>query len=378
MKTVYLDNSATTQVCRSAADKVLELMVEKYGNPSSLHTMGYEAEQEIVAAREAVANMLGVKPREVTFTSGGTEANNLALLGAARARKRMGNRIVTTSIEHPSVLAAVQELEKQGFETVYITPESDGRVDPEKLAQAVDTGTILVSMMWVNNEVGAIQPVEQVKRIITRKKAPALFHVDAVQAFGKLPTRPAKLGIDLMTVSGHKIHAPKGIGALYVGGGTRILPNTFGGGQENNLRPGTEAAPLIAGLGAAVTALPEPTEQLQQIRKLRDYTKERLLGLPGVEINSPEDGLPYLLNFSVPGIRSETMLHHLAAGGVFVSSGSACAKGKLSHVLESMGLSPDRIVSAIRVSFSRMNTQEDADALVKGVSEGMKILARAR
>lgn len=378
MNTVYLDNSATTQVCRPAADKVMELMVEKYGNPSSLHTMGYEAEREVAAAREAVANILGAKPREITFTSGGTEANNLALLGAAHARRRMGSRIVTTSIEHPSVLAAVQQLEKQGFEAVYIHPGADGTVDPEHLDRAVNTDTILVSMMWVNNEVGSIQPVDQVKRIIKRKKAPALFHVDAVQAFGKLPVKPAKLGIDLMTVSGHKIHAPKGTGALYVGEGARILPHTFGGGQESGLRPGTEAAPLIAGLGAAVKALPDTMEQLQQMKELRDYTRERLLGLPGVEINSPEGGLPYLLNFSATGIRSETMLHHLASKGIFVSSGSACAKGKLSHVLESMGLSHDRIISAIRVSFSRMNTREDADALVRGVSEGMEVLARAK
>lgn len=378
MKEVYLDNSATTRVCPQAAQKVMELMVEKYGNPSSLHTKGYEAEQELAAARESVAKQLGVQPREIFFTSGGTEANNLAIFGAARARKRMGNRIVTTSIEHPSVLAAVQELEKQGFEAVYVAPGSDGRVDPEAIADAVDKHTILVSMMCVNNEVGSIQPVERVKKIIERKQAPALLHVDAVQAFGKLPLRPARQGIDLMTVSGHKIHAPKGVGALYVGRGVRILPSAYGGGQEQNLRPGTEPAPLIAGLGAAVDALPDLEGELRVITALRDEARERLARLPGVELNSPVDGLPYLLNFSAVGVRSETMLHHLAARGVYVSSGSACAKGRHSHVLESMGLSPERIVSAIRVSFSRFNTLEDVEALVQGVQEGMEALARGR
>lgn len=378
MNQVYLDNSATTRVCPEAAEKVMELMMEKYGNPSSLHTMGYEAEQEILWAREQIAKALNVLPREMVFTSGGTEANNLALFGAAQARKRMGNRIVTTAIEHSSVLEAAQELEKQGMEVVFLKPGLDGKIPLEEIKEAINERTILVSVMAVNNEVGSIQPIEKVKKIIETKKAPALFHVDAVQAFGKIPLKPAKMGIDLMTISGHKVHAPKGVGALYIGKGVRILPRTFGGEQQNRMRPGTEPASLIAGFGAAIQALPDLAEEKKSIQSLKDYAVERLCGIPMVEVNSPEDSLPYVLNISAVGVRSETMLHHLAAKGIYVSSGSACAKGRKSHVLEAMGLSPERIASAIRISFSRYNTRADIDQLADGLQEGLQVLAKAR
>ena len=378
MNQVYLDNSATTRVCPEAAEKVMELMMEKYGNPSSLHTMGYEAEQEILWAREQIAKALNVLPREMVFTSGGTEANNLALFGAAQARKRMGNRIVTTAIEHSSVLEAAQELEKQGMEVVFLKPGLDGKIPLEEIKEAINERTILVSVMAVNNEVGSIQPIEKVKKIIETKKAPALFHVDAVQAFGKIPLKPAKMGIDLMTISGHKVHAPKGVGALYIGKGVRIRPRTFGGEQQNRMRPGTEPASLIAGFGAAVQALPDLAEEKKSIQSLKDYAVERLCGIPMVEVNSPEDSLPYVLNISAVGVRSETMLHHLAAKGIYVSSGSACAKGRKSHVLEAMGLSPERIASAIRISFSRYNTRADIDQLADGLQEGLQVLAKAR
>lgn len=373
-----MDNSATTRVCPEAAGKVVELMTEKYGNPSSLHRKGLEAENEIKAAREAVASLLGVQAREVVFTSGGTEANNLAILGAAQARKRMGNRIVTTAIEHPSVLGPMAELEKQGFEVIFLKPGEDGKLTEEALLEAVDGNTILVSMMCVNNETGAVQPVEAARRAIKRSKAPALLHVDAVQAFGKLPLKPIRLGVDMMTVSGHKIHGPKGVGALYLARGARILPRVYGGGQEQNLRPGTESAPLIAGFGAAVAALPELSETIGRMEELRAYLLERLDAFEEITLNSPPEGLPYLVNFSVDGIRSETMLHHLAARGVYVSGGSACAKGKSSHVLEAMGFAHSRVVSAIRVSFCRDNTKADVDALADGIAEGIKTLAKSR
>ena len=328
MEEIYLDNSATTRVCEKSAEKVLELMTQCYGNPSSLHKKGLEAQREVAHARQAVAVSLGAQPREIIFTSGGTEANNLAVLGGAAAGRRRGTRIVTTAI--------------------------------------------------VNTELGSIQPIEVLKKAVKRAGAPALVHVDGVQAYGKLPLRPEKLGIDLLTVSGHKIHGPKGVGALYVSKNARILPRTFGGGQERELRPGTEAAPLIAGLGAAAEELPDWRQAYSRMEKLRDYTLQKLSGLEGVEVNSPVEGLPYLLNFSALGIRSETMLHFLAQRGIYVSSGSACAKGKQSHVLKAAGLPDSRISSAIRVSFSRENTERDADALAEGVREGLACLARAR
>ena len=378
MEEIYLDNSATTRVCEKSAEKVLELMTQCYGNPSSLHKKGLEAQREVAHARQAVAVSLGAQPREIIFTSGGTEANNLAVLGGAAAGRRRGKRIVTTAIEHPSVLEPMRQLEKEGFEVVFLTPDADGRVPEEAVLKAVTGDTILISVMAVNNELGSIQPIEVLKTAVKRAGAPALVHVDGVQAYGKLPLRPEKLGIDLLTVSGHKIHGPKGVGALYVSKNARILPRTFGGGQERELRPGTEAAPLIAGLGAAAEELPDWRQAYSRMEKLRDYTLQKLSGLEGVEVNSPVEGLPYLLNFSALGIRSETMLHFLAQRGIYVSSGSACAKGKQSHVLKAAGLPDSRISSAIRVSFSRENTERDADALAEGVREGLACLARAR
>ena len=378
MEEIYLDNSATTRVCEKSAEKVLELMTQCYGNPSSLHKKGLEAQREVAHARQAVAVSLGAQPREIIFTSGGTEANNLAVLGGAAAGRRRGKRIVTTAIEHPSVLEPMRQLEKEGFEVVFLTPDADGRVPEEAVLKAVTGDTILISVMAVNNELGSIQPIEVLKKAVKRAGAPALVHVDGVQAYGKLPLRPEKLGIDLLTVSGHKIHGPKGVGALYVSKNARILPRTFGGGQERELRPGTEAAPLIAGLGAAVEELPDWRQAYSRMEKLRDYTLQKLSGLEGVEVNSPVEGLPYLLNFSALGIRSETMLHFLSQRGIYVSSGSACAKGKQSHVLKAAGLPDSRISSAIRVSFSRENTERDADALAEGVREGLACLARAR
>lgn len=378
MEEIYLDNSATTRVCEKSAEKALELMTRCYGNPSSLHKKGLEAQKEVSHAREAVSSSLGVQPREIIFTSGGTEANNLAVLGGAAANRRRGKRIVTTAVEHPSVLEPMKQLEKEGFEVVFLSPDGAGRIPEEAVFDAVTRDTILVSMMAVNNELGSIQPIEVLRKAVKRAGAPALVHVDGVQAYGKLPLRPEKLGIDLLTVSGHKIHGPKGVGALYVSKSARILPRTFGGGQERDLRPGTEAAPLIAGFGAAVEELPDWRQAYGRMEELRAYAVRKLAKLPEVEINSSEEGLPYLLNFSALGVRSETMLHFLAQRGIYVSSGSACAKGKQSHVLKAAGLPDGRISSAIRVSFSRENTEQDIDALAEGVRDGLACLARVR
>ena len=375
LKEAYLDNSSTTRVCEPAAAKVMELMTENYGNPSSLHTLGFRAEQALTEARRNIAAVLGAKEDEVFFTSGGTESNNLAIFGAAYARKRMGMHIVTTQIEHPSVTNAVRQLEKEGWEVTWLQPDREGHILPEAVQEAVRPDTTLVTMMAVNNEVGTILPLDAAAQAIAAKKAPALLHVDAVQGFGKLDLRPERRKIDLLSISAHKIHGPKGVGALYVRKGVRIAPRTFGGGQEHGMRPGTEGLPAIGGFGAAVKALPPVNEGLRQAEELAAICREKLLALPGVEFNSPEDALPYIVNFSVGAVRAETMLHFLAARGVYVSSGSACSKGKQSPVLEAMGLPRERIQAALRVSFSHLNTLEDVDALVEGVREGLASLA---
>ena len=375
LKEHYLDNSATTQVLPQVAQMAVRMMTEEYGNPSSLHTRGFRARKLLEEARGQVAQRLGAQPEEITFTSGGTESNNLAIFGAAQARKRMGNKIVTTAAEHDSVLGPCRALEKQGFEVVYLKPHASGHLSEEELVQAIDQRTILVSVMLVNNETGAIFPVEAASRAIRRSKASALLHVDAVQGFGKLPFTVKKLGADLLTISGHKIHAPKGIGGLYVKKGVRILPHTLGGGQEKGLRSGTESAPLICALGEAVRLLPPAQEALEQVGQLNALLRQRLEQLPQVTIHSPEDCLPYVLNFSAGRVRGETMLHFLAERGVYVSSGSACGKAKPSHVLESMGLPKEQVESALRVSFSRFSTREDVEALVEGIKAGLENLA---
>ncbi|MCI8920778.1 MAG: cysteine desulfurase [Acutalibacter sp.] len=372
----YLDNAATTQVLPEAADRARALMVEEFGNPSSLHTRGYKARQELEKARAAVAGKLGVQPGELTFTSGGTEGNNLALFGAAVARGRLGDKIVTTAIEHDSVLKAVGELERQGFRAVYVKPDKTGQVPLEALEAAIDESTILVSVMAVNNETGSILPVQGLSRVIRRKKAPALLHTDGVQAFGKLPFSPAKWGIDLCTVSAHKIHGPKGAGALYVKKGTHILPRSFGGGQERGLRPGTESLPLLGAFGEAASRLPRPQEALPRLQALKEALIEGLSALEQVTVHSPEDGLPYIVNFSAGRVRAETMLHFLAEKGVYVSAGSACGKAKPSHVLEAMGLPAGHVRSALRVSFSRFSSMEDVKALLAALEEGLSRLAK--
>ena len=377
MKEIYLDNSATTRVCKAAAQKALEIMTENYGNPSSLHSRGLRAEHELTAARRIIASSLGSAPEEIVFTSGGTEGNNTAVSGAAHALARRGKRIVTTAIEHSSVLEMMQQLEKEGFEVIYLRPDESGRVSEASVREAVTRDTILVSMMAVNNETGAVQPIGCVSRIIKAASSPALFHCDAVQAFMKMPVIPKKYGIDLMTVSGHKIHAPKGAGALYIRRGARILPLHYGGMQERKLRPGTEPLPAICAMGAAVSSLSADKDRAGKIRELCGIFRSRLMQTEGIVLNSDESCLPYIINFSVPGIRSETLLHYLAEREIYVSSGSACAKGHKSHVLTAMGLSAERTDSALRISFSAENTAEDADMLVQSLENAVKTLARA-
>ena len=367
----YLDNSATTKPDKAVADKIYEMLTVNFGNPSSFHKEGLNANLELRAAREKNANALSCESEEIYFTSGGTEANNLAILGAAEAGKRKGKRIVTTAIEHESVLQSVDELEKQGFEVIRLMPDKQGRITEQQVFDAVNSDTILVSMMYVNNEVGSIMPVKSIKKAVKRANAPALIHIDCVQAFGKLEVKPSKLGADLVTVTAHKIHGPKGVGALYLKKGTRILPRVFGGEQEKKLRPGTEAIPLIAGFGVAADLIPDLKKQSEKIKEINTYAKEGLLSVPGVKINSGDDASDYIINLFVPTfMTSQTVVQHLSSKyGVYVSNGSACAKGKRSHVLTAMKLDDKIIEKSIRVSFSRTTTKGDIDEFVNAIKE---------
>lgn len=370
----YLDNSATTVVSKQAAEKALEIMTKIYGNPSSLHKMGFEAKCELDNAREIIASCMHAGEDEIYFTSGGTESNNLAIFGAAKAKNRFGNKIVTTEIEHPSVLEAINELEKDGYEIVKIKPEKDGNILPEKIESEIDEKTILVSIMMINNETGAVLPVKSAANAIKRKKSPALLHTDAVQAFTKTEIFPKKLGADLITVSGHKVHAPKGVGALYVSKQARILPTIFGGGQEKNLRSGTEGLSQICAFAKAVETSKDIKESYDYIESLNKYLRKELQNVPEVHINSPDNASPYVLNFAAGKVRAETMLHFLSDKDIYVSSGSACGRLKPSHVLEAMNLQKEIIDSSIRVSFSTDNNKEDIDALILALNEGLKTL----
>lgn len=372
----YLDFSATTPVCQQAADAILE-QCRRFGNPSSLHQKGLEAEITLQECRAAVAKRIGCAPEEVVFTSGGTEGNNLAIFGAAAANRRKGNRIVTTAVEHASVLEPCKELERQGFDVVFLKPGRDGCVPPEAFLQAVDSTTILVSVMACNNETGALQPVEAAAKAIKCAGAPALLHCDGVQSFCKLPFYPLENGVDLFTVSSHKIYGPKGAGALMVRKGVRIIPRCFGGPQEKGLRPGTENMPGIAGFAAAAKAMPGETEQLSKIESLRAHLLWLLENLPGVEINAAS-GSPYITNISIPGVPAEVMLHFLEERGVFVSTGSACKKGAASHVLSAMGVPKARVDGALRVSLGYTSAKSDVEALTAGLKEGLSVLCRKR
>lgn len=368
---VYLDNSATTAPCPEAVEAVNFMMTENFGNPSSLHGAGISAMKEIISARESIAKALSCEKDEIFFTSGATEANNLAIFGAAYANRRRGNRIVTTAIEHESVMQSIDRLEEEGFEVIRLIPDGHGFINEKELEEAINDKTILVSMMYINNEVGSILPVEKIKKTVTRKNAPALIHIDCVQAFGKIPVRPKKLGADLASVTAHKIHGPKGSGALYIRKGVNISPRTFGGEQEKRIRPGTEASPLIAGFGAAVNALPDLKKQSEYISGLNTYARERLSEIDGLVFNSADNASPFILNIYIPSfMRSQTVIQELSAKyGIYVSSGSACAKGKRSHVLTAMHLPDERIDKSIRISFCRSNTKEDIDILADALKE---------
>ena len=375
---IYLDNSATTAVCGAAVERMTAVMTEHYGNPSSLHTLGIDAQREVARARGEVAALIGTKPEQVVFVSGGTEANNIAVLGGAEARNRQPHIAVTTAVEHPSVAACFDLLEKQGWTVIRVAPQADGSISSEMIERACTADTTLVSVMAVNNETGAWQDIPSIVTRVRRIAPRALIHTDAVQAAGKIPLRAEKWGVDLLSVSAHKLHGPKGVGALYIRKGARVLPRILGGGQENGFRSGTEPVPAIAGLGAAAAAVPSLSEQTKRYETLKACLLEELEGHPDVRFHLPSGGVPYIVNLSLVGFRSETVLHFLAQRGIFVSSGSACAKGKHSTVLTAMGVPAAEIDSSLRVSFCRDTTEKDIRSLCEALREAAQTLQRSR
>ncbi len=374
----YLDNSATTAVSKEVAAYATKLMCETFGNPASVHSLGLNADREVEKARTLLAGFLGCEKEELYFTSGGTEGNNLAILGGAMALKRKGNKVVTTAIEHPSVLQAVEELKNRGFETVVLPVEKNGVVSLAALENAIDEQTVLVSVMLVNNETGAIQPVEKIREIVKRKQSPALIHTDCVQALGKHPFSLRSLGVDLATVSGHKIHAPKGVGGIYIRKGIRILPQTYGGGQEKGVRSGTVAVSQIGAFGKAVELLPKGNNGVQQAQLLRETLLQGIKEIPDLVINSTLQGSPYIVNCSIPGIPSEVMIRALEGEEVYVSGGSACAKGGRSHVLLAQGVSPKCVDSALRISFSNHTTSQEIEQFISAFTKACTMLHRKR
>lgn len=372
----YLDNSATTKVFDSVRDVVVKTMSEDYGNPSSMHLFGMRGENYVKEARKTIASVLKATEKEIIFTSGGSESNNMALIGAAEANKRAGKHIITTGIEHASVSATMKYLEGLGYEITYLPVDNTGKVDLESLRQSLREDTILVSVMYVNNEIGTIEPIEEIGRIIKEYNKSILFHVDAIQAFGKIDIVPKRLNIDLMSVSAHKIHGPKGVGFIYIKEKTKVKPIIYGGGQQNGMRSGTENVPGIAGLSQAVKEIYKDLKsENQKITELKDYFIDRVSELEGVTINSKKGsvGAPHIISVSVEGIRSEVLLHALEERGVYVSAGSACSSNKpaVSATLKAIGVKKELLDSTVRFSLSVFTTKEEIDYAIETMEELM-------
>lgn len=385
MKEIYLDNSATGQPFPEVVDAVTETLKKNYGNPSSLHRKGIEAEKILKKARKLTAEKLGVSSREIIFTSGGTEANNIAIQGIARKYKNRGNHLITTLLEHPAVLKVFRYLEENGFKVSYLKPDKDGLIPLASLKKAMTEDTILVSMMHVNNEIGSIQPIARAGEIIKEKNPLTFFHVDAVQSFSKVYLRPADWKVDLLSLSGHKIHGPKGVGALYIKDGLEIPPLFYGGGQEKDIRSGTENTPGIAGFLAAMKSLPflDKREKLDpEIKELRDYFIDKLEKnrekLPEFQINTvPELAAPQIINLSFPGFRGEVIVHSLEKEGIYISTGSACSSRKKdkNKTLSAIGLSDDMINGTIRISLSRLTEKKEIDYTIEKMIEELDYLS---
>lgn len=379
---IYLDNSATTMVAPEVREEMMAALGEDYGNPSSLHRKGSDAEMMLKKAKERVASPLKADPREIYFTSGGTEANNLALLGGARAKKRQGDHVIISAVEHPSVSAAAEELAREGFRVTRIGTDARGLVSPDELEAALTPQTVLVSVMAVNNEVGAREPFEEIGRRVKAFDSRILFHVDAVQAYGKIRIVPKQCGIDLLTASGHKIHGPKGIGFLYIRDRVHIEPIIYGGEQQKGIRSGTENMPGIVGIGrAAQLAYERFDERIAGLYELKEYFQHALESLDGVRINGPRErelSAPHIVSATFPGIRSEVLLHALEDKGVYASAGSACSSHKktVSPTLHAIGLSDELASSTLRFSLSSYTRREELEAAAAAVGELLPLLRR--
>ena len=361
-----MDNSATTRCFEEVAALMTKIMCEDYGNPSSLHRKGMQAEQYIRYAKETIAKNLKVNEKEIFFTSGGTESDNLAIIGCARANCRMGRHLITTQIEHPAVLQAMKYLESEGFRVTYLPVDGRGCIRIEDLQRAITGETILVSVMHTNNEVGSLQPIMQAGALIKQMNPRILFHVDAVQGYGKFRIYPKKMNIDLLSASGHKIHGPKGVGFLYVGEKVKIRPIIFGGGQQNGLRSGTENVSAVAGMAKAVEIIyRELDNEVEHLYRLKEAFSEGVTRIPDVTINSPQgrEGAPHIISVSFRDVRSEVLLHALEDKGIYISAGSACSarKPQPSATLQAMGIDKELLSSTIRFSLSGFNTMEEID-----------------
>lgn len=382
-KEIYFDNSATTRVFDSVRDIMTETMTADYGNTSSLHTKGVEAEQYVREARAEIAKSLRVKEKEIIFTSGGTESNNLAILGTALANRRSGNHIITSCIEHASVYNTTAFLEEQGFCVTYLPVDHNGHVSPEDLRAAICDDTILVSIMYVNNEMGAVEPIAKLAQVLRETKPQAYFHADAIQAYGKYVIRPKKEGIDLLSVSGHKIHGPKGVGFLYVDERVKIRPILFGGGQQMGMRSGTENVPGCAGLGAAAKEIYRDYEaKVDHLYALKDRFVSGLHELEGVTVHglTGRDSAPQIVSAGFEGIRAEVLLHALEEKGIYVSSGSACSSNHpgISGTLRGIGVKESLLDSTLRFSFGVFNTEDEVDECLRVLKELLPLLRRYR
>ena len=377
----YFDNSATTKVLDCVKDAVVDAMCVNYGNAAAKHRKGVEAENLIREAKKAIADTLKVQEKEILFTSGGTESNNTALIGTALANRRAGKHLITTGVEHPSIYNTMSFLEEMGFEVTYLPVDHLGHISLEDLEKAIREDTILVSVMYVNNEVGAVEPIEAISQCIKKKNPKTLFHVDAIQAYGKYKIRPKKQGIDLLSVSGHKIHAPKGVGFLYIRDGVKIRPILFGGGQQKGMRSGTENVPGCVGLGvAAREAYKDFDARIEKLYTLREHLIAGLKPLGGVTINGSEDrtNAPQIVSASFEGGRSEVLLHALEDTGVYVSSGSACSSNHpgISGTLKGIGVKKELLDSTIRFSLGDLNTEEEVDYAIGVLGELLPVLRR--